>query len=187
MESVMFFFSNGYACAILKRRKEGFLMYRQKSGLSPMDYALGYLTGRDRTEQEMRAFLEKKEFGEADIDATVDRLKELRLIDDCAYAERYIRTRLASKPVSKAHLKRQLTEHQIDPDRIEEALLHLPDETEQENADLIAKKFYRQFLSLEPQQRKVRVLRRLQSRGFGYDVCSRAYAAAEAESEEDPS
>ena len=62
-------------------------------GLSPMDYALSYLTTRDRTVWEMQTYLETKEFGEADIDRTIDRLKELDLLDECRLCHLCLRVR----------------------------------------------------------------------------------------------
>ncbi len=160
------------------------MMAKKGNGLSPMDYAMSYLTARDRTEREIQAYLDSKEFGEADIEATVSRLKELGLIDDRRYAEQFVRTRLATKPVSKAHLYRQLLEHQISKNYIAEALEAVDSDSELENAIAVAHKFYRQFSNLDPQIRKQRVLSRLQARGYGYDISSRAYQTVETETEE---
>ncbi|MBR0426555.1 MAG: regulatory protein RecX [Clostridia bacterium] len=153
-------------------------------GLSPMDYALSYLTTRDRTVWEMQTYLETKEFGEADIDRTIDRLKELDLLDDRKFAAQFLKTRLATKPISRAHLKQQLLQHHVSKEDIEEAFCEIPEDAEERNAIELAEKFYRQFASFEPEKRKLRVLGRLQSRGFGYDVCYRALEAAMEESEE---
>ena len=159
-------------------------MVKKRSGLSPMEYAMSYLTARDRTEREMQTYLDSKEFGEADIDATLFRLKELGLIDDRRYAEQFVRTRLATKPVSRAHLYRQLLEHQIPKEHIAEALDAVDPDEELKHAIAVAEKFYRQFLNLDSQVRKQRVLSRLQARGYGYDISSKAYQSVEDETEE---
>ena len=152
---------------------------------SPMDHALGYLAARDRTVWEMQAYLDKQEFGEADVDATIDRLKELGLLDDRRYAKRFVRTRLASKPVSRAHLYRQLLEHRIERVWIDEALSEIHIDAELENASAVAAKFWRQFRALEPELRRQRVLSHLQARGFGYEISQKALASAQSESEEE--
>ncbi len=154
-------------------------------GLSPMDCAMSYLTARDRTVYEMQTYLDGKDYGEADVEATIARLKELGLLDDRRFAEQFVKTRLATKPLSRSHLYRQLAEHHIDKEIIAETLSELPDETELENAVAVAEKFARQFASLEPEKRKQRVLSRLQSRGYGYDACFKALDAALANLEDE--
>ena len=52
------------------------------ASMSPMDHALKYLAVKDRTVSEMQTYLDGRDFGEADVDATVERLKELGLLDD---------------------------------------------------------------------------------------------------------
>ena len=75
-------------------------MKKQTAGsMSPMDYAMKYLTAKDRTVSEMQAYLDEKDFGEADVDATVARLTELGLLNDARYAQRFVETRTASKPI----------------------------------------------------------------------------------------
>ena len=154
-------------------------------GKSPMDYALGYLTKRDRTEYEMREYLEQMQFGEADVDLCIDRLIELNLINDAAYADRFVKTRLASKPLSKAHLKRQLAEHHIAAEHMQSALEEIDPDTDETNARQIAEKFYRQFASLDAEKRKQRVLNRLLSRGFQTELCYRVYREIDGRYEEE--
>ena len=74
---------------------------RDQKPLSPMEYAMKYLTAKDRTVSEMQTYLDGKDFGEADVDATIARLMELGLLNDARYAQRFVETRLATKPISK--------------------------------------------------------------------------------------
>ena len=121
--------------------------------LSPMEYAMKYLTGRDRTVSEMQAYLDAKEFGEADVDATIARLLELGLLDDARYAMRFAETRLASKPISRRHLWEQMKGHGLSEEHINAALDAVDGGSEAENARVIAEKFLRQFRALEPEKR----------------------------------
>ena len=150
---------------------------------SPMDLAMRYLTARDRTVSEMQAYLDEKDFGEADVDAAIERLKELGLLDDRRFAQRFVETRLAAKPVSRRHLREQMKGHGLSDADIEAALEFATEETEAENARQIAYKFARQFASLEPEKRRERVLSRLQARGYAYDVSRRAAEEALSEVE----
>lgn len=152
---------------------------KTERGMSPMDYAMRYLTTRDRTAAEMQAYLDRQSFGEADVDATIERLTELGLLNDRRYAEQFVATRLSTKPLSRAHLRRQLIEHHVDASLIDEALSAVSQDDELENAIAVAKKFRRTFEKLDGETRERRILSRLEARGFGYDVCMKALRAAE--------
>jgi regulatory protein len=160
-------------------------MKQQTPGsLSPMEYALKYLALKDRSVAEMQTYLDGKEFGEADVDATVARLQELGLLNDARYAQRFVETRTASKPISRRHLREQLKGHGIGDADIEAALESVNDEDEAESARTVACKFLRQFRELAPEKRRERVLSRLIARGFSYDDARKAYEAALSEEEE---
>jgi regulatory protein len=151
--------------------------------LSPMEYAMKYLTIKDRTVFEMQRYLDGKEFGEADVDATVARLIALGLLNDARYAQRFVETRLASKPVSRRHLYEQMKTHGLSDEDIQAALGSVEADDELENARTVAEKFARQFASLEPEKRRERVLSRLIARGYSYDVSRRALEDALSEEE----
>lgn len=143
-----------------------------------MEYAMKYLTVKDRTVSEMQTYLDGKDFGEADVDATIARLRELGLLNDARYAQRFVETRLATKPISKRHLREQMKMHGLSDKDIDSALETVSSEDEADNADAVAEKFMRQFRTLEPEKRRERVLSRLIARGFPYDVARKAYEKA---------
>ena len=151
--------------------------------MSPMDAALSFLTSRMRTVREVEEKLDDLQYGEGDILATVERLKELNLLNDAEYAREFVRSRLATKPVSRQKLYLDLRAHKLPEEVIEEALNELPKETEGDNAREVAKKFWRQMSGLEEPVRRERVLRRLMSRGFSTEAS--LAAIREAAEEED--
>ena len=55
-----------------------------------MDAALSFLTTRMRTVREVEDKLDDLQYGEADVLATVERLKELSLLNDEAYAQEFV-------------------------------------------------------------------------------------------------
>ena len=134
-----------------------------------MDEALRFLGGRARTVREVERRLEACEFGEAEIEMTLLRLQELRLVDDMAFAEEFVRTRLATKPVSRAHLRAQLLQHETAEDAIEAALAGVNEEQQMDCAGEVARKYARQYAHLPPKEREEFVLRRLIARGYTYD------------------
>lgn len=146
-----------------------------------MDAALKHLGYRARTVREMERYLDACEYGEVEVMETVQRLLELNLLDDRAYAEEFVRTRLAAKPVSRAHLREQMYGHELPRDIIDEALLHVPDDVEEEHACEVARKYLRQMSALPEQSRDERVLKRMLSRGYAFDVAKQALQRAKEE------
>ena len=140
-----------------------------ESGRTPMDEALRYLGSRARTVREVERHLDDCEFGEVEIYEVVARLKDLGLLNDVSYAEQYVQTRLSTKPVSRAHLREQLMQHEVDRDAMEQALLLVDEETEAVSAVAVAEKYARQGERLPPDERKEFVLKRLMARGYHYD------------------
>ncbi len=151
-----------------------------------MDAALKFLGYRARTVRETERHLDECCFGEVEADATIERLKELKLLDDAAYAADFVRTRLATKPVSRAHLIEQLKSHETDTDAIDAALQGVTDEMEEASARSVAEKYARQFARCGEEERRERVLQRLLARGYAFDLaktCAREASAAEGEGE----
>ena len=146
-----------------------------------MDAALAYLTDRMRTVREVEERLDDLQYGEGDILATVERLKELNLLNDEAYAREFVRSRLATKPVSRQKLYLDLRNHRVPEELIEAALNDLPREMEADNAREVAMKFWRQMSGLDESVRRERVLRRLMSRGFSTEASLAAIREAEEE------
>ncbi len=146
-----------------------------------MDAALRYLGARARTVREMERHLDASEYGEVEVYETVERLKELNLLDDHAYALEYVRTRLATKPVSRAHLRQQLISHEAEEEAIEHALMQIDEGEEARSAAAIAEKYVRQYARLPEHERDELVLRRLLARGYAYDDARTALQCATGE------
>ncbi|MEA4869764.1 MAG: RecX family transcriptional regulator [Christensenella sp.] len=147
-----------------------------ETGRTPMDAALRYLGSRARTVREVERHLDAGEYGEVEVYETVERLKELGLLNDVAFAEEFVRTRLATKPVSRAHLRQQMLAHETDAEAIEQALSSLEGDAEANNAVQIAEKYARQYARLPEDERREMVMRRLISRGYSYDDARAAFA-----------
>lgn len=140
-----------------------------ETGRTPMDAALRFLGARARTVREIERHLDVCEYGEVEVYETVERLKELGLVNDLAFANEFVRTRLATKPISRAHLREQLVAHETAQDAIDEALQQVDEETQQRSAAAVADKYARQYARLSQEERDEMVIRRLLSRGYSYD------------------
>lgn len=148
-----------------------------------MDAALRFLGSRARTIREIERHLDACEYGEVEVYETVERLKELGLVNDLSFAQEFVRTRLATKPISRAHLREQLLAHETQQDAIDQALAQIDDETQQRTAASVAEKYTRQYARLEKEDRDEMVLRRLLSRGYSYDEARAALRETEGETE----
>ena len=149
-----------------------------------MDAALRFLGARARTVRETERHLDACEYGEVEIDQTIDRLRQLNLLDDDMFAGEFVRTRLATKPVSRAHLRRQLLEHETEESAIERALSHVDEAEETRSAAAVAEKYARQYARLPEHERDEMVLRRLLARGYSYDDARAALRGATGETDE---
>lgn len=143
-------------------------MKKVKSGVSPIDAALKFLTPKARTIREIEDYLDDCQYSEYDVYATVERLKELGYADDLRYAHDFIDSRLATKPVSKQKLREQLISHSVSRDIINEALANITPETEYANALATAKKYFHQLSDLPHDERVRRTVKRLVSHGYDY-------------------
>ncbi len=157
---------------------------KKKRGRTPMEAAMYFYSKKERTVREVERYLDAQEFGEYEVAQAVGEMVELGYLDDKAYAEEFVSSRLATKPVSRRKLREQLTAHELPADIIDEALKKVPDEQEQENAHLIAKKFSAQLAGIEDErERYQRLMRRLLSRGYSYEDARRAIAELNSEGE----
>ena len=142
---------------------------------APMEAALTYLERAARTKREMERYLEDdRMFDEVSVMETVRRLEELNLINDEAYAVSFVETRLNTKPVSRMHLRQQLIAHELPEAAIDAALAAIDDDTERKNACDIAEKFNRTLSALADDERRERVLRRLITRGYPFELAREA-------------
>ena len=154
-----------------------------ETGRTPMDSALRFLGARARTIREVERHLDACEYGEVEVYETVERLKELNLLDDLAYANEFVRTRLATKPISRAHLREQMRAHEIEQEAMERALEQVDEEAQQRSAASVAEKYARQYARLPQEERDEMIIRRLLSRGYSYDEARAALGEATGEME----
>lgn len=149
-----------------------------------MDAALRFLGARARTIREVERHLDACEYGEIEIAETIQRLIELNLLNDMAFAEDFIQTRLATKPISRARLREQLRAHEVEENAAEQALQLVSDDTESDSAGKIAGKYARQYQELSKEKRDEMILRRLLSRGYSYEDARAAIVEATEEYDE---
>ena len=126
--------------------------------------ALAYVARRMRSRWEITDYFRRKEYDEALAEQLLVRLENLRLIDDVAFAEAWVRNRRLLKSVSKRRLTQELRQKRVADDIVERVLAS--DETDERTVlqELIIKK-RRQTKYHDP----LKLMQYLARQGFGYD------------------
>src|SRR5262245_44860713 len=99
---------------------------------NPRYIAQDILSRRDHSEWELKAKLAKKVLSQADIEATVDWLKTKKLINDHAFATKYITSIIRVKPVGPRYLSHKLQQKRVNRQIIDQVLHELLGENVQQ-------------------------------------------------------
>ena len=142
-------------------------------------YARGfaYLSRSMHTVREVRDKLKKLAYTDGAVDYALNRLATLHLTDDAAYARAYVETH-ATK--GKLRLRHELIAKGVSREVIDDVLSEcISEEDELDSATLLAEKFWAQTHD------KVKVMRRLLSRGYTYSVIESAISAVKGAEDEE--
>ena len=137
---------------------------RRKTPRSPLDVALRFLSYRGRSEAEIRRRL-SKDFSPQQVEETVARLKESRLLDDAAFAKAWRNSRERHAPRSRFMIRQELAQRGVRGEVAENALEGLDEE---EMAQRVAAKFLRRLSGLDRRTFHTRMMGYLRRRGFNY-------------------
>ncbi len=133
--------------------------------------AMRLLNYRMRTTAELRQRLHMKEFPPGAINRVLDKLTNLGLVDDVRFAEAFIASKVASKPIGKRELERKLREKGVSKETASQALSDVSnDETQIEFALQAAEIKIRSLKRYELKKRREKLVAFLARRGFDWDV-----------------
>jgi len=132
------------------------------------------LTRRGLSRWELGDLLARREYDIDAIEAELDRLQGVDLIDDAALAETVVRTKHERKGLGRNALIRELSQRHIDPAVIDEAVSAIDDEDEQAMATELAVKRARQFSSLDATTAERRLTGYLMRRGYSSTIVREA-------------
>lgn len=106
----------------------------QKEKTRAIDYAIALVASRSRPEKNLRDKLLAR-YEEDEVEATVARMRELGLVDDAAWAERFARDRFERLGKGRHRIRNELLARGIDAATAETALASvLSDESERARA-----------------------------------------------------
>lgn len=138
--------------------------------------ALDYLSQQLRTEKEVRTKLAGLEIPPETIDATIDRLQELHLVDDAHYAASYVRTMIRTGDKGPRVITQHLRQKGVPEHPIEEALQLYTVSDRFAVGTVVAKKLAKRYqrLAFHTQEQKIR--QGLITRGFASDEAGQMLA-----------
>jgi regulatory protein len=144
-------------------------LLREDESRKAIAAALNLLSYRPRAAGELQTKLREKGYAPEAIDAAIARMRELRYLDDEAFAERWVESRQVSRPRSARMLKRELAQKGVDRDTIERTIEEAGVD-EFGDALELARKKYESMRGLERDVRYRRLSGFLGRRGYGYDI-----------------
>jgi regulatory protein len=131
--------------------------------------ALRLISHRPRSEFELRKYFEQKHVPIEVQENILDRLREVDLVDDCAFARTWVENRLAFRPRSSRMLRNELRKKGVPREAIEAAVEDFDDERA---AYLAAQKAARRWSDSDWDEFRHRVGSYLTRRGFFYSTIS---------------
>jgi regulatory protein len=140
-----------------------------KSYSQCLNSSLRLLQRMAQTEHQILEKLTKRGYESKIIKKVIDRLKELKFIDDQKYTKDYVAYRSRTIPLGPMYLRLKLQQKGISKDIIDLETA-IPKEVEIELAQKVAIKKLALMHKLDPQIKKERLVRFLTSRGFNQGV-----------------
>jgi regulatory protein len=135
--------------------------------------ALRRLTAQARTRHELAVALRSRNVPEDTASEVLDRLGEVGLIDDAAFAEDWVASRQQRRHLSRSALRQELQRKGVARDQIDQALEQVTSDAEYRAAMDLARRKHAGMSGLEPAVRYRRLAGALARRGFGPAIASR--------------
>jgi len=130
--------------------------------------SIRFLSFRPRSEKEIKDYLTKKRFSEKIIFPIIERLKELKYLDDLDFAKRWVEVRQKEKNRSKFAIRLELKQKGIDIDIIEKVIGKAQEDFKTAKDIFEKKKERLSHLSNDEFEKKI--IPFLQRKGFSWDI-----------------
>ena len=144
----------------------------------PENVSMHALTRRGMSVAEMTRLLEAREIEPDDVEAEIERLEGVGLLDDQALADTLVRTLQDRKGLGRSAISAELRRRKVDQGAIDEALEAIDTDDELTRAIEVATKRAGQLSSYDATTAKRRLGAYLQRRGYSGSVLSAAMSAA---------
>ena len=116
---------------------------------------------------ELRRALLDRGHDQEEVAAAIDRLRRERCVDDGGYAERFARSRMANQGQGRMRVRQDLRLRGVDRRTVEAGIAGALREVDENGVvDALARRYWRQHASTEPEKRLPRLWAFLVRRGF---------------------
>ena len=156
--------------------------------VDPHDWArqivLRQLTAAPRSRSQLEAVLRRKECPDDVAAAVLDRMEEVGLVDDEAYAGMLVRSQQAGRGLARRALAQELRRKGVDDETARAALDEVDPAEEEERARQLVAKRMRSMHGLEPVVQTRRLAGMLARKGYGSELAMRVVREAVREAPE---
>lgn len=139
------------------------------------------LTGQARTRTELERALARKQVPDPVAASVLDRMEEVGLVDDAAFALSWVESRQQRRHLSRSALRRELRAKGVDPEHVESAVAEVDPGDEYAAACDLARRKLPQLRRVDPDKARRRLAGALERRGFGSGLILRVIADVTAE------
>lgn len=136
------------------------------------------LTATARSRHELAKALAARNVPDDVATRVLDRFEQVGLVDDKAFAESWVRSRQASKGLSRRALSRELRDKGVDPDTVTESVASVDDEAEAAAARRLVEHKLGSVRHLDEMTRTRRLVAMLARKGYSADVSFAAVRSA---------
>ncbi len=134
------------------------------------------LTAQARTRQELRTALDRKDVPAEVSERVLDRMTEVGLVDDAAFADAWVTSRQSRRQLSRTALRQELVRKGVEREQIDTALEQVQPEDEYSAALALAEKKARSTAGLDRQVRYRRLVGALARKGFNSEITRQVIA-----------
>lgn len=131
-----------------------------------LQVALRYLDYQMRTEYEIRMQLKGKNIPTQEIRKIIERLYEMRLLNDLSYAQSFVRTQKNTSDKGPLQIRQLLYRKGVKDEWIDEAMEEFPEEEQNESASKIAQKLTKKYARKSYKEGLMKIRQSLMTKGY---------------------
>ena len=150
-----------------------------------LQMAMNYISYQLRTEQEMYRYLKEKEINLEDSKKIIQRLKELRLIDDLNYGQSYIRTQMRLSDKGPQSLMQKLRQKGLKEDVLQQVMGLYTAENQFDIAYKAAEKSLKTIRGKSHKEMLQKLRLKLMQKGFTSEIISQVMSELPNEKDEE--
>lgn len=139
-----------------------------------LNAAIQFLSHRMRSIKEVRDYLKGKEMAVEVIDRVIDKLLQLKYLNDLEFAKAYVRTQAATTTKGPGLIRGELIEKGLSQAEIEAGLAEFSEEEQQASAVVLAKKKAKQYSKLSRKESSTKIKQALLQKGFPNELINKA-------------